>query len=295
MNNSKVFIIILNYNGRDTIKKCLDSVFYSDYQNFEVVVVDNDSKDGSFELAKGIFPKFHFIKNDRNVGFSKGNNVGIRFALEKMADYIFLLNNDAVMEKDTLSGLVKAAEKEKGKAGIFSPLIYNRENKIWFAGGRIKWLQMKTIHEIHVSEKNHPYKTNYISGCAMLVEKEVFKKIGLFSEDYFLYYEDADFCVRARKNGFECMIIPSAKLTHFEKSESDLSNKLYWLVISGLIFFEKNTPKILNLWIRPYFHLRKVKNMLNNLNNKNKYAPIVKRAYADFKIWKQNRKYPLSS
>ena len=127
----------------------------------------------------------------------------------------------------------------------------------------------------------------------MLVKKEVFKKIGLFSEDYFLYYEDADFCVRARKNGFECMVIPNAKSTHFEKSESDLSNKLYWLVISGLIFFEKNTPKILKFWVRPYLHLRKVKNMLDSLNNKNKYAPIIKKAYTDFKIWKQNRKYPL--
>jgi len=291
MNNPKVFIIILNYNGRDTLKKCLDSVFHSDYQNFEVVIVDNDSRDGSFELAKGIFPNFYFIKNDKNIGFSKGNNIGIRFALEKMADYIFLLNNDATIEKNTLSKLIESSKKEE--ADIFSPVIYNRENKIWFAGGKIKWLQMKATHESQIL--NHPYETDYISGCAMLVKKEVFKKIGLFSEDYFLYYEDADFCVRARKNGFKCIIIPSAKSIHFEKSELDLSNKLYWLVISGLIFFEKNTPKMLRFWVRPYLHLRKVKNMLDNLNNKNRYAPIVKKAYTDFKIWKQNRKYPLSS
>jgi GT2 family glycosyltransferase len=124
-NIPKIFIIILNYNGKETIKKCLDSVFYSDYSNFEVVVVDNDSKDGSFELAKSLYSKFHFIKNTKNSGFSAGNNVGIRFALEKMADYVFLLNNDAVLEKNTLSKLVEASEKET--AGIFSPLIYNRE------------------------------------------------------------------------------------------------------------------------------------------------------------------------
>ena len=292
-NIPKIFIIILNYNGKETIKKCLDSVFYSDYHGLEAVVVDNDSKDGSFELAKDLYSKFHFIKNAKNYGFSAGNNIGIRFALEKMADYIFLLNNDAILEKNTLSKLVGIAERKK--AGIFSPLIYDRENRIWFAGGKIKWLKMKTVHKSQAAKDTKPYLTDYISGCAMLIKKEVFKKIGLFSEDYFLYYEDADFCIRAKKNGFECMVVPSAKTTHFEKSESDLSNKIYWLVISGLIFFEKNTPKILKFWVRPYLHLRKVKNMLDNLNNKNKYAPIVKRAYADFKIWRQDRKYPLSS
>jgi GT2 family glycosyltransferase len=293
MKNPKVFIIILNYNGKDTIKKCLDSVFYSDYPNSEVVVVDNDSKDGSLEFAKGIYSKFHFIKNAKNSGFSAGNNIGIRFALEKMADYVFLLNNDASLEKDALSKLIMTAEKEK--AGIFSPIIYNRKNRIWFSGGTIKWLKMRAVHKSRVPEETSPYSTNYASGCAMLIKKEVFKKTGLLSEDYFLYYEDADFCIKAWKNGFKCLVVPDAKITHFEKSESDLSNKIYWLVISGLIFFEKNTPKLLKIWVRPYLHLRKVKNILDNLNDRNKYAPVVKKAYADFKVWKQNRKYPLSS
>ena len=88
-NIPKVFVVILNYNGRDMIKSCLDSVFSSDYSNLEVVFVDNDSTDGSLEFSKNLFPKFHFIKNEKNIGFSAGNNVGIRFALEKMADYIF--------------------------------------------------------------------------------------------------------------------------------------------------------------------------------------------------------------
>jgi GT2 family glycosyltransferase len=293
METPKVFIIILNYNGKDTVKKCLDSVFYSDYPNLEVVFVDNDSKDGSFEMAKNLYSKFHFIKNEKNVGFSTGNNIGIRYALEKMADYIFLLNNDAVLEKNTISKLIEAAEKEK--ASIFSPLVCNRTGDIWFSGGRIKWGKMRAVHVSSEPKDKDPYLTEYISGCAMLIKKEVFKKIGLLSEDYFLYYEDADFCVRAEKEGFKCAVIPEAKITHFEKSELDLSNKVYWLVISGLIFFEKNTPSACRIWARPYLHLRKVKNLLDNLNSRNKYAPIVKKAYNDFKLWKQSHKYPLSS
>jgi hypothetical protein len=289
-NLPKVFVIILNYNGKDTIKSCLDSVFCCDYPNFEVVVVDNDSKDGSLELAKNLYSKFHFIKNEKNIGFSGGNNIGIRFALEKIADYVFLLNNDATLEKDTLSKLIASAEKEK--AGIFSPLIYACDNKIWYSGGIIKWAQMRNVHASQLPKGDDPYSTAYVTGCAMLVKKEVFKKIGLFSEDYFLYYEDADFCVRAKKEGFDSMVVPTAKITHFEKSELDLSNKIYWLVLSGLIFFKKNTPLYLKFITNPYLYLRKMKNMIDSMNNK-KYSEIVKKAYNDFTIWKQTKKYPL--
>ena len=286
----KLFVIILNYNGKDTIKNCLDSVFCSNYPDFETVVVDNNSKDGSFEIAKNSFPKFHFIKNKNNDGFAAGNNVGIRFALEKMADYVFLLNNDAVLEKDTLSKLIRFAENSE--AGIFSPVILNRKKEIWFSGGTIKWSKMRAVHSGKRPEKKVPYKTEYVTGCACLIKKEVFKKTGLFSEDYFLYYEDTDFCIRARKEGFKCMVVPNSKIIHFEKSESDLSNKIYWLVLSGLIFFRKNTPKSIKAVTGSYLYLRKMKNMIDTMNNK-KYSEIVKKAYLDFKKWKINPKYPL--
>jgi GT2 family glycosyltransferase len=292
MDFPKVFIIILNYNGIDTIRDCLDSVFFSDYPNLEVVVVDNDSRDGSLELAKNFFPKFHFIKNEKNLGFSAGNNIGIRFALEKMADFIFLLNNDAILEKDALSKLVEAAIKEP--AGIFSPIIYDRDDNVWFSGGKIKWSRMRATHLNNIPESGYPYESEYVSGCAMLIKKEVFKKIGLFSEDYFLYYEDADFCLRAKKDGFGSLVVSGASVKHFEKSETDLTNKIYWLVISGLIFFEKNTPSALRLWVRPYLYLRKMKNMIATMNN-SRYSGIVNKAYSDYNIWKKNHKYPLSS
>ncbi|MDO8529431.1 MAG: glycosyltransferase family 2 protein [bacterium] len=287
----KIFIIVLNYNGKDTIKSCLDSVFCSNYPNFEVVVVDNNSTDGSLELVKNLFSKFHFIKNEKNLGFAAGNNVGIRFALEKLTDYVFLLNNDAVLEKDTLSKLIEQSRKET--AAITSPVIYNKEGKIWFAGGKIKWFSMKAVHSSERPKEKSAYQTEYISGCAMLIKKEVFKKIGLLDEDFFLYYEDADFCVRAGKNGFKCAVILTAKITHFEKSESDLSNKIYWLVISGLIFFDKNTPRAIRFWTSPYLYLRKIKNLIDTLDNKNKYADFVKKAYSDFNLWKKKNNYPL--
>lgn len=285
MNNiPKIFAIILNYNSQDTIKDCLFSVFKSDYPNYEVVVVDNDSRDGSLEFSKTLFTRAHFIKNEKNIGFAAGINVGIRFALEKFADYVFILNPDAFIERKTISKLVKTAESMK-KSGILSPIIYNSEKEgVWFSGGKIKWLSMKAAHSQNDSKTN-PYSTSYVSGCAMLVKKDVFREVGLFDEDYFLYYEDADFCRRAKKKGFKCLIVPEAKVYHMEKSESDKKSKTYWLVFSALIFFKKNTPLVLKPWLFVYMAIRKIKNKMDVVSRKNELAKIVQKAYNDFKIW----------
>lgn len=280
----KVFIIVLNYNGKENIKKCLSSLFKVEYPNFEVVLVDNDSKDGSLEIAKSDFSKAYFIKNSCNLGFSAGNNVGIKFALERMANYVLLINNDTEVEKDFLTRLVFFGEKNE-KAGIISPVIFDGERKkIWFSGGKIEWLRMKTLHETD-AKTEEAYETEYLSGCAMLVKAAVFKKIGLFDEDFFLYYEDADLTLRAKAAGFKNFIVSSSWIYHFEKSEEAKMkmNKIYWLVVSGLIFFKKNTPFWLMSWIKIYVFLRKIKNYSDVRFEKSETAKTVQRAYKDFK------------
>jgi GT2 family glycosyltransferase len=282
MDFPKVFIVILNYNGQEVIKKCLTSVFKLDYQNLEVVVVDNDSNDGSLELAKSGFSKAHFIKNEANLGFAAGNNIGIRFALERMARYVLLLNNDTEVEKDFLSRLIEVAEMDP-KVGLASPVIFNGYNKhVWFSGGKIDWLKMKARHITEITAVDF-YETGFISGCALLVRSDVFKKIGLLDEDYFLYWEDVDFSLRAKKAGFKNAVVASSWVYHFEKSESDKKSKIYWLVVSGLIFFQKNTPFFWQPWIWSYIKMRKIKNFLDIKLTRNELAPTVKKAYQDFK------------
>lgn len=279
MKYPKVFVIILNYNGRNTVRRCLDSVYKCDYPNLEVVLVDNNSSDGSFEYIKKRFSKVHFIKNSENLGFSAGNNVGIKFALERMAQYVFLLNNDAWIQEDTISKLVQFS-KHYPSAGIISPLILKEDNKPWFSGGRIDWMRMRTVHN-----DNNQMHNDYITGCAMLVKKEVFGKIGLFDEDYFLYYEDADFSLRAKKAGFEVKVCKDCAVHHSEKSEVENPNKVYWLVLSGIIFFKKNTPRYWKPWVTIYLFLRKLKNKRDVKRGDSEIARKVQQAYKDAKLF----------
>jgi len=285
-NYPKVFIVILNYNGGNFIKKCLASVFKNDYPNFEMVVVDNHSTDGSLEMAKSNFSKADFIRNEENLGFATGSNIGIRFSLERMADYVCLLNNDAEIEKDFIGKLVEVMEKPTGKEkkiGIASPIIFNGENKqVWFSKGKINWLTMKATHSTKIETKDF-YESEFITGCAMMVKADVFNEIGLLDEDFFLYWEDVDFSYRAKKAGFRTVVVTASWAYHFEKSESNRENKIYWLVVSGLIFFKKNTPLFLRPWLLIYLFGRKIKNHLDIIFGINKFSRIVNKAYKDFK------------
>lgn len=278
----KIFIVVLNYNGYGVVKKCLSSVFKTEYPNFEVVFVDNDSKDGSLEEAKLNFSKAHFIKNGSNFGFGAGNNVGIRFALERMADYVLLLNNDTIVDPKFLTKLISVAEKEK--AGIASPVIFDYQGKnIWFSGGKINWWKMKTVHRNKPSTKEF-FESDFISGCSMLVSKDVFAEIGLFDEDFFLYWEDADLSFRAKKAGFKNLIVSSSWIYHLEKSQKDSKSKIYWLVFSGLLFFQKNASFWQRYYLKVYVWIRKIKNQLDLALRRNKAeATLVKKAYKDFK------------
>lgn len=278
----KVFIVILNYNGLEVLKKCLTSVFKIDYPNFEIILVDNNSSDGSLEMAKINFSKAIFIKNEENLGFAAGNNVGIKFALERAADFILLLNNDVEVEKNFLTQLIDNVA-EKKIIGLASPVIFDGETKeIWFSGGRINWWKMKAINKKDIQTKNY-FNADFITGCAMLIRAVVFQKIGLLDEDYFLYYEDADFSFKAKKAGFQNVVVSSSWIYHWEKSRSNPENKTYWLVVSGLIFFRKNANGFFKIWGNIYLRARKIKNWLDVKFKKDRISLVVQKAYRDFK------------
>ncbi len=289
--NKKIFVIILNYNGRDTLERCLRSVFRSQNVNFTVVVVDNASEDGSFEEVRKNWPRVNLIRNDKNLGFAAGNNVGIRFALERDADYVFLLNNDAEILPDTLERLLEAAERNR-RPSVLCPLIETPKGKIWYAGSKINWWRMRTEHVNLVSDKNSDtiVPVEVATGCAVLIAKEVFAKIGLLNESYFLYYEDADFSFCARKSGFTVGLLPSSRAVHAETSElpDKKGVKTYWLVLSGLLFFRTYAPWYWRyLWYPLFVFLRRQRNR-RNLRRKLPNANRVAQAYKDYAYAKKH-------
>lgn len=282
----KVFIIVLNYNGGKLTENCLKSLRMVDYPNFQVVVVDNNSSDDSVVMIENKFPEVKVIKNKENSGFAGGNNIGIDFALKNGADYVLLLNQDTEVEPDFLDKLIEEGEKDE-KTGLLSPLIFWKRNKqVWFSGGRIDWLNMKTFHQFDLV-KGKAQETSFLTGCSLLIKRAVLETIGLLDDNFFLYWEDVDYSVRAKKAGFKIKVVPKSVIYHFEASNELNKNKVYWLVLSGLIFFEKNTPRILRPWIWFFVQLRKSKNWIDRRIRKNELAEGVFKAYKDFKNYEK--------
>ena len=285
MNRSPlVFILVLNYNGHETLPACLRSIFRLEYPTFRVVVIDNASTDGSFESAKEHHREAHFIKNSENVGFARGINVGIRFALDQRAEYVWLVNPDTIVSKDSLRILVELLE-QNARVGMASPLILSpSRRKIWFGGGRLAWLRMRALHTPPRS-RSVPFETGFLSGCALLIKSPVFRIVGLFDERFFLYYEDADLSLRAKRAGFPIVLHPRATILHSEESTKN-PEKIYWLVRSGLFFFRKQTPLLGQPFFWSAFGLRCAWNLLRRVVFRDTRATtlLVRDAFRDF--WK---------
>lgn len=242
----KISVIILNFKTKDLTIRCIESVKKSDYKNIEIIVVDNNSEDGLSEAlnkSKDVI----FIPNDKNAGFSGGNNLGIKKALKSGADYIFILNPDTEVEKNTISNLISKMEAKD--VDIASPKIYfHGSKKIWYGGGEIDQLNVLGSHggmdQIDNGQYDQMNETDLATGAAMMIKKEVFEKIGLFDERYFLYYEDADFCFRAKKVGFKIMYIPEAVVYHENAQSTGLGSSLqdYYITRNRMLFAAKFLP-----------------------------------------------------
>jgi len=189
------------------------------YENFEVVVVDNGSTDDSAKIIAENYSKVILILNKENLGFAGGSNVGIRYALDHGAEYIWLLNNDTVVAPDALFTMVAEIEKDP-KIGITGSKIYylSHPKKIWFAGGEIDWLNGTSHHtgmeEVDIGKYDYTKEVDRVTGCSMLVRRDVCDKVGIFDEQFFIYVEEVDWCVRARKPGFKCIFVPSSVVYH---------------------------------------------------------------------------------
>lgn len=246
----KLAVIILHFGNIEDTATCIKSVLDSNFEKekIKVIIVNNDvNADNESFLKLGIKEK-DIINNKKNLGFAKGINIGIKSALsDKNISDILLLNNDTILEKNTLKLLVDKKQE------IVSPVIKFRFENIWKYdyGGRINWWIGRTSH---IESTNHlinqsslpaqagNQQIDYVSGCCMRVKREVFESIGLLDEQFFFYFEDVDFCVRAKKAGFHISVVTDAYITHkLSASIGKWSKKaIYYNLTSNAKFIRKH-------------------------------------------------------
>ncbi|PIS42869.1 MAG: hypothetical protein COT24_01155 [Candidatus Kerfeldbacteria bacterium CG08_land_8_20_14_0_20_40_16] len=284
--NNKIYVIIVTWNGQQYIADCLNSLYsQKEAQNFRISVVDNNSKDKTEEIIRSNFKDVILIKNNTNLGFAKGNNIGIRKALELGTDLVVLLNQDTEVAPDFIKqGLKYLLENQK--VGLASSIIlYPQEKKIWFAGTVIyrgkeilKHPNAKIGDHINkkkiIKEADKNNRTDWLPACALFIKKEVFETIGFLDETFFMYGEDVDFSLRAQKAGFQLGYLTDTLVIHKENIDSSMKINKYQF--KKLLLRTRARFKI--VW-RYFNHKEKCYYYLKLI-----YAPFVQLFYAFKKI-----------
>jgi len=248
--SASVAIVVLNWNGRDDTIECLESLRRLEYPRFGVVVVDNGSTDGSVAAIKGRFPEVVVLETGANLGYAGGNNVGIKWALAKTAEYILLLNNDTVVARDMLSELVSAAATVPEGSVIGPPIFYyDKPDRLCFLGARWSNEYGGFRYEGGGKQLEHGVprirEVDYVNGCALMAGRSVFEEVGQLDEAFFLTYEETDWCYRARRHGHRCFVATSAKVWHkvsasFGGAKSPLI--VYFMTRNKLLWARKHLP-----------------------------------------------------
>lgn len=246
-----IHIILVNYNGWEDTVECIRSLKKSTYTDYEILVVDNGSTDDSAARLRELAgDRVVLLEAGDNLGFSGGNNVGIRYAQAHGAEYILLLNNDTLVTPDTLERLLEAAKRHDDGAVITAKILYaSRPEVIWYAGGRFDGRTGRTehtgIHETDVGQYDTEKRVSFISGCCMLIPAAVLDNVGPMEEDYFLYCEDLDYCCRIAEAGYSMVYAPAAVVYHkVSASTGQASDTVTYYTV-------RNKCRILGRYIAP--------------------------------------------
>ena len=244
----KVSAIVVNWNAREDTRECLESLLRSSYRELETILIDNASSDGSVEYLKCLFPGTVFVLNAANEGFARASNAGMELAMERGAQYLFLFNNDAVVDERAVERLVAAME-ESGQIGLAGPKIFYfaRKSTIWSAGGEVNFWKGMTRHrgirKEDSPEFSKPLDVDYLTGCALMARRELVERVGMLDTSYRMYGEDADWCLRARKAGYRVAYVPGALAWHKVSLSSGgefSPTKIYNKTRSNVLLFSRH-------------------------------------------------------
>ena len=218
-NWNSVAVILVNYNGEDVLEECLKSLVDKAGIDIEIVVVDNGSEDASMKVVERHYPCVHTVYTKVNIGWGAGCNIGMQLAFENGAGYVVLLNTDTEIEEGMILELLKYCDDNT----LAIPRIYrdknDKDNSLWYSGGKIDYEAAdakQTLFSYDVTDDscNEPREVEFATGCCMMISKASWERTGGFDEEYFLYYEDVDYCMRLKEQEIRIMYVPKAALWH---------------------------------------------------------------------------------
>lgn len=241
-----VWVLVLHYQNAEDTRRCLQSLRSLDYPNVRVLLLDNGSPDFSGQEAASGFSEATFVRLPDNLGFAGGCNAGVSLCKEQGAKWVWLLNNDTLVEPGTLSALMAKAESSP-KAGLLGAQVYTAhgEGFVPSGGGEIDFVRGKTHERKSVPDGCSAMECDWISGCNLLVRVDAFQSVGGFDESFFLYFEDTDLCMRLRQAGWQCLMVPSARINHIGLRSTEGARSTwrhYYYIRNRLLFFHKHLP-----------------------------------------------------
>lgn len=242
-----VWCIVLAYNGVDLTLECLRSLAVQDYPNLHVLVLDNASTDGTPEIVRSQAPAVEVLEAGENLGYAGGNNLGMRHALARGADLLFLVNNDTRLDPHCVSALVQEVQRSP-QCGAVGPMVYTWDNweTISSAGGEIAWKAADAINvgAGEVDQGQYPARTvDFVNGCGIMVTRWATEVAGLIDERFFMYWEETDWCLRIQAAGLVVRFQPTAKMQHAAPLtwQSQSPATLYYMGRNRLLFFMRHT------------------------------------------------------
>ena len=256
----QVAVVILNTNRRNDTLACLESLNRSTYENLAITVLDNASTDGSVEAIRAQFPQVQVVPLSENKGYAGNNNVGIRLAVAQGADWVFVLNEDTLLAPDCIEQLV-AAGTSHPQIGIVGPMVYHADEPdvIQSAGGLLDaaWRPKHAgQNEPDTGQFPEIRPVDWISGCALMIRRETIEDIGLLDERFFYYWEETEWCFRAKKHGWQILHVPQAKLWHkgVQRDYKPSPTVTYYNTRNRLLFLAKHRAP-LNAWLAAWLDI----------------------------------------
>ena len=240
-------VVLVNWNNEDDTAECLDSLETQTYDDFVTVVVDNGSDRSSYEYLRENYEWPVYVRNERNLGFTGGNNAGIREALNRGVDWVFLLNNDTVLREGFLEDLVAAAESLPSTAGVVGPRVHTyEEDELWSAGGDVNPFTGTTRHRTGDERQyGSAEPVDYVVGAALLLRRETIDDVGMLDDEFFIYYEETELCRRTAGAGWGVWYVPVSGVRHKEGLDFEHSPfRAYYLTRNRTLFVRKTQPAV---------------------------------------------------